>query len=398
MSFDDHSSVRRMSSIEGKSGIDGSTDEDVHKQLSNNILDNQTKNNRESMESKIDRKRSSMSSQVDNSLFSAKALRCVVLWYFFSFTTLFLNKYIVSYEKGDTTVLAFFQLMSCAVCSGIQLKYLPTIKRFVSSDHQRADKKFAVKMSNFSRNLITVGSLRYSTILLGLIALWFTEVSFAETVKSSAPVFTVVISRFLLGERTSLLVNLSLLPVMSGLALCSAYELSFTLSGFIASLATNLSECFQNVFSKKLLTLEHYSAAELQFYTSVSSFLLQIPSLIFLVDLSHVWQSIRTEDNLLLTYILGGLSFHCQSYTEYILLSLISPVTHSVANTAKRAFLIWLSVIIFGNPVTTLSWIGTAFVITGVFLYNKARDISSKNKTTSGLSYSPLIESQTHDV
>ena len=387
-----------MSSIETKTGTDASTDEDDHKQMSTNGCDNQVKSCRESLELSADRKRSSMSSSVDNSLFSAKAIRCVVLWYFFSFTTLFLNKYIVSYERGDTTVLALFQLMSCAICSAFQLKYLPTIKRFVSRHPKRTDKKFNFNRTNFTRNLLVVGSLRYSTILLGLIALWFTEVSFAETVKSSAPVFTVVISRFFLGERTSLLVNLSLIPVMTGLALCSAYELSFTLSGFIASLATNLSECFQNVFSKKLLTQERYSAAELQFYTSVSSFLIQIPSLLFLVDLSQVWHSIRTEKNLLLTYILGGFSFHCQSYTEYILLSLISPVTHSVANTAKRAFLIWLSVIIFGNPVTTLSWFGTAFVISGVFLYNKARDITMKNNTTSGLSYSTLIESQTHDV
>ncbi|CAG2121940.1 unnamed protein product, partial [Medioppia subpectinata] len=58
-----------------------------------------------------------------------------------------------------------------------------------------------------------------------MLALWFVEVSFAETVKSSAPVFTVLIARVVLGEKTSLLVNLSLIPVMSGLALCSAFEL-----------------------------------------------------------------------------------------------------------------------------------------------------------------------------
>jgi len=68
-----------------------------------------------------------------------------------------------------------------------------------------------------------------------------------------------------------------------------------------------------------------------------------------------------------------------------------------VANTAKRAFLIWLSVIIFGNPVTTLSWIGTGFVICGVFLYNKAREISLSKEST-GQTYSLLQQTQTHDV
>ncbi len=46
----------------------------------------------------------------------------------------------------------------------------------------------------------------------------------------------------------------------------------------------------------------------------------------------------------------------------------------SVANTAKRALLIWLSVILFGNEVTPLSAAGTVVVIAGVILYNKARE------------------------
>lgn len=44
------------------------------------------------------------------------------------------------------------------------------------------------------------------------------------------------------GEHTGLYVNLSLIPVMGGLALCSANELSFDLRGFVAALATNLTE------------------------------------------------------------------------------------------------------------------------------------------------------------
>jgi len=44
------------------------------------------------------------------------------------------------------------------------------------------------------------------------------------------------------GEKTGLYVNLSLIPIMSGLALCSATELSFNIEGFIASILTNLSE------------------------------------------------------------------------------------------------------------------------------------------------------------
>ena len=52
----------------------------------------------------------------------------------------------------------------------------------------------------------------------------------------------------------------------------------------------------------------------------------------------------------------------------------------SVANTGKRALLIWLSVLLFGNPVTFLSGLGTVVVICGVLLYNKAQEIDGKLK------------------
>ena len=51
----------------------------------------------------------------------------------------------------------------------------------------------------------------------------------------------------------------------------------------------------------------------------------------------------------------------------------ISPVTHSVVNTLKRAVLIWVSVIIFKNPITLFSGIGTIIVFMGVLFYNAAR-------------------------
>lgn len=50
----------------------------------------------------------------------------------------------------------------------------------------------------------------------------------------------------------------------------------------------------------------------------------------------------------------------------------------SVANTVKRAFLIWLSVIVFGNPVTFLSGLGTIIVTIGVLCYTKAKESDAK--------------------
>lgn len=57
----------------------------------------------------------------------------------------------------------------------------------------------------------------------------------------------------------------------------------------------------------------------------------------------------------------------------------IRKIVHfSVANTAKRALLIWLSVLMFGNPVTLLSGMGTVTVIAGVLMYIKAQEYDDR--------------------
>ncbi|KAG1661249.1 Solute carrier family 35 member E2B [Nymphon striatum] len=336
-------------------------------------------------------------------LFNMRAILFLVLWYFFSFCTLFLNKYILTYLRGDPTILGACQMLMTAACGFIQM-FVPC--GLYKKIHRKG------RPPNFLRNMVLVGSMRFSTVILGLVALKYVAVSFTETVKSSAPIFTVIIARMLLGERTGCFVNLSLLPVMSGLALCSANELSFNVKGFIAAMATNLTECLQNVYSKMLISGERYkyTPAELQFYTSIASVVVQIPAAYVFIDFDRVRKT--TDETLIICFLVNGFFFHCQSITAYALMGYISPVTHrpanigakyqlfgdkvplcflkgqtirinetwSVANTAKRALLIWLSVVMFGNPVTFLSGLGTGIVIFGVLCYNKAREYDADRK------------------
>lgn len=176
-------------------------------------------------------------------------------------------------------------------------------------------------------------------------ALNYATVSFAETVKSSAPVFTVIISSIVLHEACSGKVILSLIPIVIGMSLCSAFEIDLNWIALIASLATNFSECFQNVYSKKvslrlpgkvvlnfvflqLLSGEKIDPHRIQYITGLSSLIIQVPCLVILVDWVDLWENVEDRSTLLLSYVAAGLSFHCQSISEYILLDKISPVTH----------------------------------------------------------------------
>ncbi|KAM8927451.1 solute carrier family 35 member E2B [Pelodytes ibericus] len=300
---------------------------------------------------------------------NSRALIYLALWFFFSFCTLFLNKYILSLLEGEPSMLGAVQMLTTT--------FIGCIKMFIPCCLYQHKTRLNYP-SNFLMIMIFVGVMRFATVVLGLVSLKNVAVSFAETVKSSAPIFTVIMSRLILGEYTGMMVNLSLLPVMAGLALCTATEISFNLLGFSAALSTNIMDCLQNVFSKKLLSGDKYrfSPPELQFYTSAAAVIMLIPTWIFFMDVPLIGRSGKTFNyswDVIVLLLIDGVLFHLQSVTAYALMGKISPVTFSVASTVKHALSIWLSIIVFGNKITSLSAIGTVFVIIGVMLYNKAR-------------------------
>lgn len=73
--------------------------------------------------------------------------------------------------------------------------------------------KPATLSPTFYRDMILVGIMRFTTVMLGLVSLNFVPVSFTETIKSSAPFFTVLFAWLILGEKTSTNVKLSLIPI-----------------------------------------------------------------------------------------------------------------------------------------------------------------------------------------
>uniref|UniRef100_A0A8C9X6Y8 Solute carrier family 35 member E2B n=1 Tax=Sander lucioperca TaxID=283035 RepID=A0A8C9X6Y8_SANLU len=296
--------------------------------------------------------------EAESGVWNWRSLTYLGLWYFFSFCTLFLNKYILSLLEGEPSMLGAVQMLSTTVIGFLKM-FVPCC------------------LYQHKSRTEWVPSL-FFFVVLGLVSLKNVAVSFAETVKSSAPIFTVIMSRLILGEYTGLWVNLSLLPVMAGLGLCTATEISFNMLGFTAALSTNIMDCLQNVFSKKLLSGDTYkfSPLELQFYTSAAAVIMLIPAWVFLLDIPVIGMSGRSfifSQDIVLLLLFDGVLFHLQSVTAYALMGRISPVTFSVASTVKHALLVWLSIIVFSNQITILSAIGTVLVFIGVFLYNKAR-------------------------
>jgi len=231
-------------------------------------------------------------------------------WYLTSFGTLLLNKYLLGSLHIQPSTLAVVQMVSTAIYGALKTvrcgamlhsllyEVWPAVRRKLGGTAKIAsegaedleDPKDGPKpavVRSWQRGLAQmgfVGAMRFSTVVLGLVSLKHIAASFTETIKASAPFFTVIIAFLMLGERTSLKVVVSLVPLALGLVMTSYTELSFNIIGFSAAVATNVIECVQNVFSKRLLAKD-YTASQLQFYTSLTALVLQAPLFLWSLEM-----------------------------------------------------------------------------------------------------------------
>mmetsp|Transcript_28555 Transcript_28555/g.62092 ORF Transcript_28555/g.62092 Transcript_28555/m.62092 type:complete len:392 (-) Transcript_28555:131-1306(-) len=344
-------------------------------------------------------------------------------WYITSFGTLLLNKHLLGTLGVQPNTLAVVQMISTAIYGAMKNVNLQVLRELTDSliallkgssdkffedlEGGKVRDKELVPRSAWRKGLWQmglVGAMRFSTVVLGLVSLKHVAASFTETIKASAPFFTVVIAYFMLGERTRFKVVVSLVPVAAGLGLVSCTELSFNFIGFGAAVLTNVIECVQNVFSKRLLASD-YTASQLQFYTSLTALVLQAP--IFLVTMVDSGPRVPAADAVLNETLdadpellphqgldsfavfllwIAGVLYHLQSVVAYVVMSYMSPVTVSVVNTIKRAMAIWVSILFFGNRVTFGAQLGTMTCLLGALWYNweRQRQPSSMSSSTNG--------------
>ena len=117
----------------------------------------------------------------------------IASWYTASLVTLFMNKWFMLREgmNGSPQTLAMAQMIFSALTGAIN--YLGA--RRGEDKTQTNASRVEVTWPEFVKQMALVGTMRFATVMLGLVALEHLAVSFTETIKSSAPFFTVIFAR-----------------------------------------------------------------------------------------------------------------------------------------------------------------------------------------------------------
>ncbi|KAG6756585.1 hypothetical protein POTOM_040017 [Populus tomentosa] len=252
-------------------------------------------------------------------------------------------------------------------------------------------------------------------------------VSFTHIIKSGEPAFSVLVSRFLLGETFAPSVYMSLVPIIGGCALAAVTELNFnmighgdltfydiavlkvnylglerdfnnfallgclqnyelncwlSISGFMGAMISNLAFVFRNIFSKRGMKGKSVSGMNYYACLSILSLFILTPFAIAVEGpqmWAAGWQTALSQigPNFIWWLAAQSVFYHLYNQVSYMSLNEISPLTFSIGNTMKRISVIVSSIIIFHTPVQPINALGAAIAILGTFLYSQVKGNST---------------------
>lgn len=205
-------------------------------------------------------------------------------------------------------------------------------------------------------------------------------VSFTQIVKAAEPIFTSGFNWILLGDKITLSIGLSLIPIVLGVSIASISELYFTWTSFIGAMISNVAFAGRNVASRLALDKpkgENITPENLFAILTIMSFIISIPLALFFEG--HKFHSVWIQKTFPSKIILKktfetGIYFYLYNEAAMIVLNNINPISHSIINTLKRVILLLTCVFFFNTPLTRNGIFGSLIAISGSYMYSRAKN------------------------
>jgi solute carrier family 35, member E1 len=232
-------------------------------------------------------------------------------------------------------------------------------------------------------------------------------VSLVHTIKGLSPLLTVAAYRIFFGIQYSIPTYLSLIPLTLGVVMACSADFNANFMGLVMAFASAILFVTQNIVSKQIFN--DAAAAEkeglppskftkpdklnLLCYSSGLAFLFTIPLWLWSEGLTLIGDFLHDASinlsnrpgsfdhgRLTLEFIFNGTFHFGQNIVAFVLLSMISPVTYSVASLIKRVFVIVFAILWFGKPMTKLQCFGFFMTFLGLYLYDRTSDAAKADK------------------
>lgn len=208
--------------------------------------------------------------------------------------------------------------------------------------------------------------------------------AFAETIKSSEPISTVLIGLLFFSEGVSTRTYFTLLPICLGVGISCYNNDAFNLVGFLLAAASNLCFSSRAVLARKMSLQYPDSLDDINLFMHIS-----LDGLVFLVPITLIFEGrsicdyyitqnvIQYADStqapgmlsLLSLLLVNGFMFATYNLISYLVLRRTDLITHSVLNAFRRVFIILFTTMYFNHTLSLLNCVGIVIAIVGVVMF-----------------------------
>lgn len=278
----------------------------------------------------------------------------------FSIVTDIITKDILSTKLVATLTLAQF---AASTCCGFLVLHVLRLHRPQPLDRAKL------------RLLLPVMFFQALGFLFANYCVAHVAVSFMHTIKSSESAFTATIAFLVLRQVYSASVYASLVPMIVGIYLSSASEVTFSAWGLLAGVASNVCFACRGVYSEAIFREKLYDDVNLYWIICTGAFVVVLPVWLALEAVPSV---AVVDAALLIKLVQCGALHYAYNMFSFMMLSRTSPLTHVVLHAVRRMLVIAFAVVYFANPVGAHNIAGIVLVLVGVLWYAFAKAQSAR--------------------
>lgn len=221
-------------------------------------------------------------------------------------------------------------------------------------------------------------SLTFCTsVAFGNLGLNYVQLDFAQMVYTTTPLFTLTLSKVMLGKSHHLLQYAAMGPICLGASLSIIGEVEFDHTGCCFLFAATFLRGLKSIQQSTLLQEERLDSLTLLCLTSLPSFCILLTAALVL-EVGPAWDgTLASGGGLWLCILLSCLGSVLYNLASFSVISLTSALTIHILGNFNVVGNLLLSHLLFGSHLSLLGYTGILLTLLGVFMYHHCDLIAS---------------------
>lgn len=294
-------------------------------------------------------------------------LSAVIVWLVTGSTISSLNKWIFAvYNFRYPLLLSALHMLSAIVVDYVLIKL-----RVIH--HRRAEEQ---ELTPNAKCKVFLLSLTFcASIAFGNMGLTYVQLSFAQMIYTTTPLFTLAISTFILGKQHHIIKYTAMMPICLGASFSIMGEVQFDQTGCIFVFAATMLRGVKSIQQSILLQEEKINSMFLLYLMAIPSFCILAVAALALENWALLESPLHYDKHLWMFILLSCMGSVLYNLASNCVITLTSAVTLHILGNLNVVGNLLLSQLLFGSQLSVLSCVGAVLTLSGMLIYQNSEFI-----------------------